>query len=74
MMAPDGLSTTTSAPTVSSTAESRLRSLSSAASASFSSVMSKPTPWMNQGRPSSRRTIFTSHWNHTRRPSRLSTR
>ena len=27
--------------------------------------MSNPTPWMNQGRPSSRRTIFTSHWNQT---------
>ena len=32
--------------------------------------MSNPTPWMNQGRPSSRRTIFTSHWNQTSRPSR----
>ena len=69
-IAPVGLRTTTSAPTVSRIAETRLRFAWSAASARLRSVMSKPTPWMNQGRPSSRRTILASHWNQTTRPSR----
>jgi hypothetical protein len=50
-----------------------IRSSCSASSVCFNSVMSKATPWMNQGRPSFWRIILASQWNQMTPPSRANT-